>query len=336
LRVSRLVAAACVCALAAAAPARAEEIAREQAATSVAVHGTYSAWSHFDGRRFRLVLWHDGTLETAPIPSRAAAFDVDLGLDRRGRLVAVYSRCAKTFPQLPRETPPIHAYDTRCDLYRYDVLSRREARIAQPSRKRTSEFLPAIAGGRLVFARQEPAPPRLDPRIPAIVSARMSPYREQALARPAGRAGDAAVGGNLGPLSIDADRGRAVVGWSQVPHRRTCGDLDPRADPPTVHDVLLYDLRDRSRRTLEDDCHSIARGSGFASPSLDDSAVFYDLYLPDASTHSVARLDLATRARTAMPVAGELLSTQTGGGYTWTAAVASVTDHTVVISRTRA
>jgi len=322
LSVRRLRILALLPALAVASPARAEVVARQRAATTVAAHGDYAAWSRYEGpRRFRLVIWQDGKARRAKVEPRGAAFDVDLGTDARGRVVAVYSRCARYNRQQPLDWLPVHAFDDRCDLYAYDLEARRERRLERPRTRTASEFLPAIDRGRLVFARNRPVRGR-SPRVPGLVSARLSPYREQLLPRPRWRPYDAVDDRNLGPSSIDADGGLAVVGWNHVvPRDSPCGG---DYGLTTVYQILLYDLATRSRRTLEDDCvRATSPDIFFGSPSLSAGAVFYT-YSPidtddDAPLSGVRRFDLTTGAhRDTPPAPHYVLSSQTSGGWTWT------------------
>jgi hypothetical protein len=75
---------------------------------------------------------------------------VDLGPDRKGRTVAVYSRCK----QLPANS--IEAGRLGCDLYRYDFESGREAPITRAN-SRFDERFPTIWKKRIAFRRDYPA-----------------------------------------------------------------------------------------------------------------------------------------------------------------------------------
>lgn len=221
------------------------------------------------------MIWHDGKIRRARIAPRGAAFDVDLGVNRQGREVAVYSRCRRTDPQRPRDWLPVHAFDDGCDLYEYDIAARRERRLRGPNRRATSEFLPAIERGRLVFARSKPARKRGAPRFPALISARLKPYRERTLRQPGKRYSQLVTGENQGPVAVDAAGGQAVVGYEYVVRTPECfGADDPVVRTWTARQILLYDLRDGALRTLENDCGPRERGYWFSSPALDGGAPY--------------------------------------------------------------
>jgi hypothetical protein len=117
----------------------------------------------------RLVLLGQGDpTDLAGIAPGAGLFDAKLGRDRRGSLVAVYTRCAG-----------LGGGD--CDVYELDLATRRERRVRQASSDRCSEFAPSIWRGTVAFARRGPrgciglyvrrpsgALRRLDNRAPAV------------------------------------------------------------------------------------------------------------------------------------------------------------------------
>ena len=266
------------------------------------------------------------------IAPRGTAFDADLGRDADGRVVAVYSRCAKTYPQLPGRLP-IHLYDVRCDLYEYDVSARRERRLAGPSRRATSEFLPAIDGRRLVFARG--AAVRKDDvlRLPVLVSATLGRYRERELRRPSGFSTQRATEENQGPMVIDVAGGVAALGWntarSTPPARaRWAGFL------PTGRSVVLYALASRSARVLEDDCLASAHRLVVREPVARRSVRLLHVQLT-CGTSGVRRMDRATGARIDRPLDASFVpASQTSGGWMWTAL--TDTEGVTVIDRTAA
>ena len=122
-------------------------ISVEPAAPKLSAAAGVLAWSNFDqatGAWFLAI--RRGTLvQRLPVAPRAVPFDVDLGHDARGHLIAVYSRCDREpgFPPTGRG----------CDLYRYDLDAGLERRLAGASTDVASEYLPSLDGGRVAFAR---------------------------------------------------------------------------------------------------------------------------------------------------------------------------------------
>lgn len=145
---------------AAVSPARAASVlAQEWAPSKVSHFGGMAAWSRLDPRtgQYRLVV-HDGQREHVPlIEPRQVPFDVDLGRDRFGDVVAAYSRC-KREPQLAEGAPALPAWATGkgCDIFLYSLRrgsARVETKIRGASTSESSEFLPSIWRGRVAFSR---------------------------------------------------------------------------------------------------------------------------------------------------------------------------------------
>jgi hypothetical protein len=71
---------------------------------------------------YRLTARVDGRVRSLPVRSRGAPFDVDLGPDGHGSVVAAYSRCRRepdyVLPDgsLPQ---PTYSRGVACDIYRY-------------------------------------------------------------------------------------------------------------------------------------------------------------------------------------------------------------------------
>lgn len=107
------------------------------------------AWSAYDPaiEAYRLRVRAGGATQTAAIPSRERAFDVDVGRGPDGRVVAVYSRCEREGELLSVEPPD------GCDLFLYDIAARTERRIRASSSRAHSETLPSISGDRIAFVR---------------------------------------------------------------------------------------------------------------------------------------------------------------------------------------
>ncbi len=120
-------------------------VVREDRFTEVVTFRGVTVWSSFREGRYRLVAQRDGKTRVLRLRSRSVPFDVDLGPDRRDRVVAVYSRCA--------EEVRASRIARGCDLYRYDFRSRREVRLASTARRGHSETSPSIWRSRVAFAR---------------------------------------------------------------------------------------------------------------------------------------------------------------------------------------
>lgn len=119
------------------------------------------AWSSFDPATNRFVLMtRFGDVTTAlPVAPRSVPFDVDLGPDRNGATVAVYSRCRREpdFTTAVGNAIINQFPDWRsghgCNLYKFDFDAGRETRLRGVSTGRASEFLPSIWRNRIAFAR---------------------------------------------------------------------------------------------------------------------------------------------------------------------------------------
>lgn len=148
-RVPLLAAVLALVAACGAAPAAADTLLSvEPSAPKISAAGDAAAWSTYDttaGTWF-LVIRQGGVLERAAVAPRSVPFDVDLGRDAGGRLVAAYSRCDRE--------PQVFAPTGRgCDLYAYDLASRRERKLGGPSSATASEYMPSLAAGRVAFGR---------------------------------------------------------------------------------------------------------------------------------------------------------------------------------------
>jgi hypothetical protein len=111
----------------------------------VSMRGNAIAWSAptADGR-WKLVIRRGGVITGAAVRPAKVPFDVDLGDDGHGRLIATYSRCSRSGGlERPRG----------CDVYRYDVSTARERRVPGLGAGRNSDYLPTAARGRIAFAR---------------------------------------------------------------------------------------------------------------------------------------------------------------------------------------
>jgi hypothetical protein len=112
----------------------------------VSMRGDAIAWSAPAGAgRWKLVIARHGVTADAAVRTARAPFDVDLGDDGHGHLIATYSRCSR--PPRGLERP------RGCDVYRYDVTAKRERRVPGLGAGSASDYLPTAASGRIAFAR---------------------------------------------------------------------------------------------------------------------------------------------------------------------------------------
>ena len=218
-------------------------------------------WSELSGGGYQLVEYNAGMTRRLPIAPGPNPYDVDLGPDRRGRVVAVYSRCA----DLNDDGVPVG-----CDLYRYDFKRGRETPI-RVANTNADERYPAIWKGRLAFVRYlriqgtlrevrlhrfywrwlsgrgrdrllaeysawdlSPAAVDLRGKLAAISLSDMIDAGRLDLVRIGGRT--RTVGGNTAGVSI----GHRFVYWVAVTSNRYTGD--------SWQFLLRYDFRGRSRR----------------------------------------------------------------------------------------
>jgi hypothetical protein len=97
---------------------------------------------------FRLVAWHRGRTIQLHAASRPIAFDVDLGTDAHGRVVATYSRCRRYSQDLFDYGPMFQA---GCRIRIFDLASQIERSAGEPSGPGYSDMTPAIWRGRIAY-----------------------------------------------------------------------------------------------------------------------------------------------------------------------------------------
>jgi hypothetical protein len=126
-----------------AAPAAADDVVATLAHdTPIAAFDGIVAWSDHDAAtgRYRLVLRQGNVSAPAPIASAARPFDVSLGPNARGRVVALYTRCRSA----------AHG----CDVYSYALAARRERKLTALSSRSRDEAWPVQWGDRVAFVRR--------------------------------------------------------------------------------------------------------------------------------------------------------------------------------------
>lgn len=108
-------------------------------------------------RQYHLTVLVAGQRLRLPVAPRSVPFDIDLGPDDDGRIVAAYSRCRiePTSSRAALWAKPYPAWTTGrgCDIYRYDFTSGQERKISGASTNEASEVLPSIWKGDVAFTR---------------------------------------------------------------------------------------------------------------------------------------------------------------------------------------
>jgi hypothetical protein len=141
------VAATAAALLVVAAPAGADdtEIATLPSQTSLDALDGHVLWSEQDAatRAWRLV----DRSNPLPVATGPAPFDVDLGHDSRGRLVAVYSRCREALRE-----DGANFGRRGCDIFRFSFATGRETKVKSVSSRR-DEYEPTIWHARIGFVR---------------------------------------------------------------------------------------------------------------------------------------------------------------------------------------
>ena len=292
-----------------------ETIATLSRVSSVSAHGGRVAWSSFDPNlnTFVLMTRFGGTTGQVPVRPRTVPFDVDLGPNRAGQTVAVYSRCRN---DPPRREPALGNVFTQlpdwagaggCDIYEFDFAQNRERRIAAASSKRASEFLPSIWKNRIAFARvYEHRRGRAGER--AYLYARRLTGSKRSLRLPAGtRSTGKFCSGTPrrcrslvepGPTGLDLAGLKLALGW------------DSGAPENATSAVYLQTIRTRgSRKTLLARVGSgNIQGSELESPSIVDGHVYWTLALfGDNTFNKLQRYTITTGAlaETPLPPAAE-------------------------------
>jgi hypothetical protein len=197
-------------------------------ATGLTAYGGHVVWSERDpiAGRHRLMRWHAGITAPLPTASRGDVFDVDVGPDRGGHPVAVYSRC-RTFGAPGAEPPDCHLRRLRLD-------TGADAPLRALSRPAGSETDPAIWRGAIAFARYQ--------RGAAAVSLHLHQATGgRAVRLPRGTTGGALAGsGGVARIhDIDLDSRTVVFVWGNTAYGGHEGYEARAVDRKTRQRVLL-------------------------------------------------------------------------------------------------
>ncbi len=134
------------------APAATRTLAEVPRNAPIGAYGGWVAWSVWSPERgrWRLSALHDGAIVEPPAPVRKHPFDLDLGSDANGRVVATYSRCTKT-AQLPADF--IGSPHRGCHVRVLDLLTGVERSAGIPRPANASDTMPSMWRGRVAFGR---------------------------------------------------------------------------------------------------------------------------------------------------------------------------------------
>jgi hypothetical protein len=165
------------------------------ATVKVSLRGTAVAWSApAPAGGFKLVIRKNGVIRDAAVAPSPRPFDVDLGDDGHGHLIASYSRCSGRL-----EAPTTRG----CDVYVYAVTAARERRVAGLLRGAASDYLPTAAHGRIAFARSvHGRQPRLYVRALNGGSLRALPFGRRQV--------------DSGPTSLDLGARGLAIAWKRT------------------------------------------------------------------------------------------------------------------------
>ena len=247
-----------VIAAAAPMPAGAQTVlSQEPSVPKVSAAGGALAWSHYDAATstWSLMVRRDGVTAPAPVAPRPVPFDVDLGRNAAGRLVASYSRCETAAPETV-------AKGRGCDLYVLDLDRGDEQRLSGPSSPDASEFLPTLADGRVAFARVYEERSGAAGRRAYLYVRPLSGGASKQL--PGGTLNDNAA---TGPTALDLDDERLAFEWE------VHGPAKPDYGYGTSE--MRIDGLDGGRTIVELSAHGGISLVGFVGATLLDGDLYY-------------------------------------------------------------
>jgi hypothetical protein len=239
-------------------------VAQLRAETPISAYGGHVVWSEprTGGASFVLVDWVGGVRHVLRVPRRAVPFDVDVGPDKQGRAVAVYSRCQHEHfasndlnsGQIAYGAP--NARNADCDLYEVVLPSGRERKLRHLSTRTASETLPTIWGNAVAFVRVYTHRRGLAGVLPHLYYARGNGQIRQVRGGTRGYYafhgylnGYAVADGGPGPLQMDL-RGK-VLAFSWNSARRACNGSTGGRVGPVVQEIWRVTLGVSRRRVAE-------------------------------------------------------------------------------------
>jgi hypothetical protein len=286
------------------------------------------AWSSFDPatNAFVLMTRVGGATMALPVEPRSVPFDVDLGPDRNGATVAVYSRCRRD----PGFTTAIgnaiinQLPDWRsgrgCDLYKFDFDTGRETRVRGVNTGRASEFLPSIWRNRIAFAR-------VYERRAGKAGQRAYLYRASTTGRGGSKRFIAGPRANLrlcfarrgkrvcripvelGPTALDLHGRQLAFAWTTATGPGGCESSSG----------IWLDTISEARRRIATGCSGDIQAIQLLSPTISSNRINYGyIGFGDSMFNRIHRYNLATNdvEESALGATKTVLWTSTGAGTT--------------------
>lgn len=232
-------------------------LADERIKTALTAYRGRYAWSTFDSeaRVFRVAMAsaEPGSKRVLAIAPRKVQFDLDLGPDGDGGVVAVYSRCEREpTVAITLLGTPSYFRGQGCRLFRFDPERGRERRLSIPLR-RGSLYQPSVWRRRLAFVFVPRGGPVLR-RRPEIWTGRLRGARVDRLRRvqlrPIPRHRSEGAAAPPGPTSLDID-GRRMAFVTEASYDSYCRYNSEERTPDAITGLWMsFNGRERARRRL--------------------------------------------------------------------------------------
>jgi hypothetical protein len=137
-----------------AAPARSQTLASVTVRAPIATYGGWVLWSAPVSGGWGLDAYHTGKVTALRVPPRPQPFDVDLGTNAAGGIVATFSRCVRTPGYVADLFQELKG--AGCRVHVLNLASGRESTPAIPHPADISDTTPSMWDGNIAFGRLDP------------------------------------------------------------------------------------------------------------------------------------------------------------------------------------
>jgi hypothetical protein len=286
----------------------------------IAAYGGWVLWSAPVSGGWGLDAYHAGKTTALRVTPRPQPFDLDLGTDRAGGVVATFSRCAHTPGYSEGDALFQELNGTGCRVHVLNLATYRESTPAIPHPADTSDTTPSMWNGNIAFARFDPRHHR---NIAQVLLWSGQTHRLRALRHGAVPTkcpivkGGVLTGGELdGPGAICTG---AIEGMDLGPKLVTFlwkidgpevfgtgGGWEVRADRLDTGASILVGTGDASEACMGP---GSIESSIPSSPSVEGERVWYSQMVSSCyvNTVSVRRFNTHTNHRYSAPMTGEVL-----------------------------